>query len=107
MVIGERKPYLSAICILSPDLWEGFAGTLGIDPREPRVLERPEVENAVLERIGEQVKLFPGYARILRVHLSFDPWTVENGLLTPTLKLKRSKVMEQLAEPLAKLYAGH
>jgi len=107
MVLGEQKPYLSAICILDPDYWLEFAPSIGVDPKQPRVLERPEVENAVLARIGEQVKMFPGYARILRVHLSFEPWSVENGLMTPTLKLKRAQVMEQLAEPVAKLYAGH
>jgi len=107
MVVGEQRPYLSAICILDPDYWQEFAVSLGVDPKQPRVLERPEVETAVLARIGEQVKMFPGYARILRVHLSFEPWSVENGLMTPTLKLKRAQVMEKLAEPVAKLYEGH
>jgi long-chain acyl-CoA synthetase len=107
MVVGERKPYLSAICILDPDYWQGFASSIGIDPNHPKVLEQPEVENAVLARIAEQVKMFPGYARIVRIHLSFEPWSVENGLMTPTLKLKRAKVMERLAEPVTKLYEGH
>jgi long-chain acyl-CoA synthetase len=107
MIVGEQKPYLSAICILNPDHWQAFAASIGIDPDQHRVLERPEVENALLARIGEQVSMFPGYARILRVHLSLEPWSVENGLMTPTLKLKRTKVMEKLSEPIANLYVGH
>ena len=107
MVVGEQKPYLSAICILNPDIWPDFALSIGVDPELSRVLERPEVEQALLARIAEQVKMFPGYARILRVHLSFEPWSVENGLMTPTLKLKRAKVLEHLAEPVCKLYEGH
>jgi long-chain acyl-CoA synthetase len=107
MVIGEQKPYLSAICILNPDYWEEFAPSIGIDPNQPRVLEHPEVETVLLARIGKQVKMFPGYARIVRVHLSLEPWSVENGCMTPTLKLKRAKVLKKLAEPLAKLYEGH
>jgi long-chain acyl-CoA synthetase len=107
MVVGEQKPYLSAICILNPDYWQEFAPFIGVDANQPRVLERAEVEEAVLARIAEQVKMFPGYARILRVYLSFEPWSVENGLMTPTLKLKRAKVMERLAEPVAQLYEGH
>lgn len=107
MVLGEQRPYLSALCILCPDQWRTFAGTIGVDPDEPRVLEKPEVERAVLARIGEQVKMFPGYARILRVHLSLEPWSVENGLMTPTLKLKRSQLLKRMAEPIDKLYAGH
>jgi long-chain acyl-CoA synthetase len=107
MVLGEQKPFLSAICILNPDYWPEFAVSIGVDPELPRVLERPEVEQALLARIAEQVKMFPGYARILRVHLSFEPWSVENGLMTPTLKLKRAQVLERLAEPVCKLYEGH
>jgi long-chain acyl-CoA synthetase len=107
MVVGERRPFLSAICILDPDKWPEFAASIGVDPRLPKVLEQPEVEQALLARIAEQVKIFPGYARILRVHLSFEPWSVENGLMTPTLKLKRAQVLEHLAEPVSKLYEGH
>ncbi|MEJ2454347.1 MAG: AMP-dependent synthetase/ligase [Candidatus Thiodiazotropha sp.] len=107
MVVGEQKPFLSAICILNPELWPEFASSIGVDSKQHRVLEQPQVESAVLARIAEQVRMFPGYARIVRVHLSFEPWSVENGLLTPTLKLKRTQVLECLAEPVSKLYEGH
>jgi long-chain acyl-CoA synthetase len=107
MVVGEQKPYLSALCILNPEKWQGFATSLSIDPNQQMVLEQVEVQQAVLARIAEQMRMFPGYARIMRIYLSFEPWSVENGLLTPTLKLKRAKVIEKLAEPVANLYAGH
>lgn len=107
MVIGEQRPYLSAICILDPEYWKQFAPSIGIDPNQSGVLERPEVEEAVLARIAEQIKMFPGYARILRVHLSFEPWSIENGLMTPTHKLKRAQVMKKLEAPVEKLYSGH
>jgi long-chain acyl-CoA synthetase len=107
MVVGEQRPYLSAICILDPEYWKGFAPSIGVDPNQPGVLKLPEVENAVLARIAEQIQMFPGYARILRVHLSFEPWSIENGLMTPTHKLKRAQVMKQLEAPVAKLYSGH
>jgi long-chain acyl-CoA synthetase len=107
MVVGEQKPYLSALCILNPEKWQEFATSLSIDPNQQMVLEQVEVQQAVLARIAEQMRMFPGYARIMRIYLSFEPWSVENGLLTPTLKLRRAKVIEKLAEPVANLYAGH
>ncbi|MEJ2529807.1 MAG: AMP-dependent synthetase/ligase, partial [Gammaproteobacteria bacterium] len=107
MVVGEQRPYLSALCILDPEYWKVFAPSIGVDTNQPGVLKLPEVENAVLARIAEQIKMFPGYARILRVYLSFDPWSVENGLMTPTHKLKRAQVMKQLQTPVAELYSGH
>ncbi len=39
---------------------------------------------------------FPGYAKIRRLGLLLEPWTVDNGLLTPTLKVKRAKVLEKM-----------
>ena len=107
MVVGEQRPYLSALCILDPEYWKEFAPSIGVDPNRPRVLQLPEVEEAVLARIGERIKMFPGYARVLRVYLSFEPWSVENGLMTPTHKLKRAQVMKKLEVPVAELYSGH
>ncbi len=36
-----------------------------------------------------------------------EPWTPENGLMTPTLKLKRGAILEKHADLTASLYAGH
>jgi long-chain acyl-CoA synthetase len=50
---------------------------------------------------------FPGYARIRRVQVTATPWEVANGLLTPTLKLRRSQLFDYYAAEIAALYAGH
>ncbi len=107
MVLGERRPYLSAICILDPEYWQQFAPSIDVDPNQPGVLQSPEVERAVLARIAEQIESFPGYARVMRVHLSFEQWSIENGMMTPTHKLKRAEVMKKMEAPVEKLYQGH
>jgi long-chain acyl-CoA synthetase len=38
------------------------------------------------------------------VHLALEPWSVENGLLTPTLKLKRPEMEKRFADKIAELY---
>jgi len=65
------------------------------------------VEEILIARIATQMKEFPGYAQVRRVRATLDPWTVENGLLTPTLKLKRAKVMETFNAEIDAMYAGH
>ena len=60
-----------------------------------------------MDKITEQTSEFPGYAKIRRVALLQEPWNVENGLLTPTLKLKRAKVLEKYVREVERLYAGH
>jgi long-chain acyl-CoA synthetase len=54
--------------------------------------------------LAERLHEFPGYAKIRRVYLTLEPWTIDNGLLTPTLKVKRAKVLELLEEKVALLY---
>lgn len=107
MILGEQRPYLSALCVLDAERWQEFAVENGLDANNPSVLQDEKTEKLVLERIAGQVRMFPGYAQIRRIYLSLEPWTVDNGLLTPTLKLKRNKVMERLAEPVKELYQGH
>jgi len=107
MVLGEGKPYLSALCVLNPSQWQNLREILRVDSDNVKALDNEAVVAAVLNRVSEQIKAFPGYAQIQRIALSLDPWTIENGLITPTLKLKRQLIMERFADVIGDLYAGH
>jgi long-chain acyl-CoA synthetase len=104
MLLGEGKPYLSVVAVLNADNWRKVAAESGLDAANVRA--KP-VEDLILKRIGAQLKEFPGYAQVRRVTVVAEPWTIENGLLTPTLKLKRAKVMEKFNAEIDGMYAGH
>jgi long-chain acyl-CoA synthetase len=106
MVIGEGEPYLTALLVLNADKWSGFAQAQGVDPLNAGSLRDSRVEQAVLRRIRDQLKDFPGYAKIRRVTLKLEPWTVEDGLLTPTMKVKRAKVLERYHSDVEGMYSG-
>ena len=107
MMLGEAKPYLGLLAVLNADHWKKLAAEKGWKTDDPALLTTKEVETAVTARVGAQLKEFPGYAQVRRVSLSLEPWTMENGLLTPTLKLKRPKVMEKFVAEIDHMYAGH
>jgi long-chain acyl-CoA synthetase len=107
MMLGEAKPYLSLLAVLNADQWRKLAAEKGWKADDAAVLRTKEVENAITARVGAQLKEFPGYAQVRRVSVSLEPWSMENGLLTPTLKLKRPKVMEKFSAEIDALYAGH
>jgi long-chain acyl-CoA synthetase len=107
LLIGEAKPYLAVIAVLNGEQWNQAAAALGLDPGKEASLHDEAAVGAVLERLGAQMREFPGYAQVRRVTLTLDPWTVDNGLLTPTMKLKRAKVMEKFNAELDAMYSGH
>lgn len=79
-VVGSNLPQPIALITLSP---------------EGKKLGRPEIEAALtanLEEVNE--KVFP-YERIQKLVILAENWTTENGILTPTLKIKRNKIEEK------------
>lgn len=99
LVIGEGRPYLSALVVLNPEICE----QLSIDPED----SSEEMERRLINRIAGHLGSFPGYAKIRRVSIIKEPWSIDNGLITPTLKLRRSRILEQYAEVVESLYEGH
>ncbi len=104
MVIGEGKSYLGALIVVNADHWPAFAQGLGLNALAPAALADSRLHTAVLARVKAAIKEFPGYARIRRVALTLEPWTVENGLMTPTLKVKRPQVLERYQAEIAEMY---
>jgi long-chain acyl-CoA synthetase len=104
MVIGEGQPYLTALLVLNPDAWRALAKEQGMKPDDPASLRQGKLLDALLQVVSPRLREFPGYAQIRKVYATLEPWTVENGMLTPTLKLKRGSLMEKYASEIAALY---
>ena len=107
MLVGEGRPYLSALVVLNSRNWESISAQYNLDGDLHRLAQDQKLEEILLERIAHQIKEFPGYAKIYRVALVQEPWTVENGMLTPTLKLRRAQVLNRYKTEVSRLYAGH
>ncbi len=107
MVIGEDRPFLAALAVLEPGAYRKLATALRLDPEDPETLRTPDLLDDLIERIGRQLHAFPGYVQIFRVSASLEPWTPGNGLLTPTLKLRRAEILARFEREVADLYEGH
>ncbi len=107
MLLGEGKPYLSVMAVVNGEHWKTLCAEAGLDPGAPATMRSQEIEDIVLRRIGLQLREFPGYAQVRRATLTAEAWTLENGMLTPTMKLKRAKVMERFNKEIDNMYAGH
>ncbi len=107
MVVGEGRPYLSALVVLEQTQYRALAAQLGLDPDAPETRQNEALQQVLLGRVGRQIRGFPGYAQIHQVGVAAEPWSVDNGLLTPTLKLKRNRILAAYAPLVERLYAGH
>ena len=103
MVIGEGKPYLSAIAVVNPDRCKLLFGKDDINS----CLNNDDSSEKILEQIKNQLTSFPGYANIYKVHATLVPWTIDEELITPTLKLKRNKISEKFKKEIDNFYEGH
>ncbi len=107
LVLGEGRPYLTALVVLNPDHYRSLAQRLDLDPDAPETLQNAVLKNTLLDRLQAQLHSFPGYARIRDIGMVDTPWTTANGLMTPTLKLRRSRILEKYATLVDSLYEGH
>jgi long-chain acyl-CoA synthetase len=107
LVIGEGRPFLSALVVLNPDLYRELAQAEGL-PKDPVEADAAgQLEPLLQRRIEERLVAFPGHTRIRRVALAACPWSIENDRMTPTMKLKRAKILADYTEALTRLYIGH
>jgi len=107
MVVGEGRSALAVLAVVNPEQWQAFAQQLGVPEHLPESLQDARVKQQVLLRVAEKIKEFPGYAKVHRVLLLAEPWSIENGLMTPTLKLKRARVLSHYENEITQLYEGH
>lgn len=106
LVIGDGRPFLSALLVLSDEAWLQLASIAGVS-EHAEISKAPVVEKQLLDRIQRCLHDFPSYAQIVRIAISDYPWTIDNGLSTPTLKTKRQQILTLFAADIDKLYEGH
>lgn len=104
LVLGEGQPYLSALLVINGEKWPQIAQQLGLDPLLKDSVNSKVLQQHFVRLLRQWLFEFPAYARIRRVYLMLEPWTIENGLLTPTLKVKRALVLEKFKPQIQTMY---
>ena len=106
LVVGEGRPYLTALLVLNPEEWRRLADRYELDADDDESLASEKLQQHLVKVVRRRLKDFPGYAKVRRVIPLIEPWSVDNGLLTPTLKVKRAKVLDRYADAIDALYTN-
>lgn len=104
LLLGEGESHLAALVALNEEQWPGLARRLGLDPQAADSMQSPALQRFLVHHIGGLLREFPGYAKVRRVAATLEPWSVDNGLLTPTMKLRRREVSARYAQQIADLF---
>src|SRR5713101_3287138 len=106
MVHGDRRPYPVALITLNAEELTKFARDQGILAAEPAVLvKHPKILERVQRTVDEKNSELQSYAKIKKFLVLPEDFTVENGALTPTLKVKRKVISDKHRAALDSLYA--
>ena len=106
LAVGDDRICIALVAVVNPDEWQRLCAELKLDPEDPKSLDSREAQQAALKRIKKAAADFPNYGVPRLVKLVREPWTIENGMLTPTLKLKPSIITRRYASDIDALYEG-
>lgn len=103
VVIGDRRKFLSALITLDPDGAERFASEHGIstDGLHESTSLIAELQTHIENSVNT---LFARVEHIRKFKVLSEPFSIEKGELTPTLKIKRNKVNENYASVIDSMY---
>ncbi|XP_054860761.1 long-chain-fatty-acid--CoA ligase 5 [Amphiprion ocellaris] len=98
---------LVAIVVPDPEVLPGFAKDLGCHGSIEELCKKTEVKKAIISdmtKLGKEAGL-KSFEQVKDIYLHPEQFTIENGLLTPTLKAKRAELKTLFQSQIDKLYA--
>jgi long-chain acyl-CoA synthetase len=102
MIYGANKPYNVALIVPDRAAIQRWATAQNITVHDMAHDDR--VRELLHQEIGREAATFKGFERPTKFAVVAEDFTTDNGMLTPTLKLKRNKVLERYGADLNRLY---
>jgi len=106
MVHGDNKPYNVALVVANVAAVKEWGRDNGVSDADPEtLLANPKVRALFKKELEHHGEKFKGFEGVKDFALIAEDFTTENGLLTPSLKVKRRKVFERYESLIESLYA--
>jgi long-chain acyl-CoA synthetase len=92
IVYGDGRPHLVALIVPDADFARTYARQHGLKPELAELAQHKEFERSVGEAVARANESLSVIERVRHFRLLSEPFTIENGTMTPTLKLKRQVI---------------
>ncbi len=107
MVYGDKRPHLVALIVPDAEFSKRWAHENGQAGKElDALVELPEFRAAIgtaIDRVNGDLSVIE---KVRRFRMTAEPFTIENGMMTPTLKIRRHIIRNQYGPALEALYGG-
>jgi long-chain acyl-CoA synthetase len=105
-VIGDNRPFVSALLVLDPEVAPPWAANHGVEGKSlGELAEDPTVLAEVQRNVDDANQRFARVEQIKRFVLLGDEWLPDSEELTPTMKLKRRGVHAKYEDQIESMYA--
>jgi long-chain acyl-CoA synthetase len=101
---GENRPYNVALVVPDREALLSWAGKEQLGGDYLAILENRNTKDLLRMELESLSRDIRGYEKVKRFALIEDEFTTDNGMLTPTMKLKRRRVMERYQGQIDELY---
>jgi long-chain acyl-CoA synthetase len=103
LLVGQDQKYLGALIVPNSEALQQWADSQNL----PLDLEHDRIKDLIRTELTREVKNRPGYRaddRIAVIKTILEPFSIENGLLTQTLKIRRLVVMERYQDMINEMF---
>ena len=108
VVVGDKQPFIAALITLDPDVLPQWLATHDLDPAMTvaQAAQNPTVREHVQMAVDRANKNVSRAESIREIRILADDFTLDNDMLTPSMKVKRHVVHEAYADVIASIYSG-
>lgn len=107
LLVGDRREYITALITPDYEQLKKFAGELGIKyENESELIINEKIVGAIKRDIDKLQKDHAKYERVRKFKLLSQPFSVENGELTPKLSIRRHVVENKYSDFIEEMYSN-
>jgi long-chain acyl-CoA synthetase len=106
MVIGDNRKFPAALIVPNWETLEIYAKSQGISGSRPQLCQNSQLADMLVKEVNRLTPDLAQYEKIKKVALIENEFTIENGELTPTLKVKRRVIEDHYRNVIDQLYQG-
>jgi long-chain acyl-CoA synthetase len=104
MVVGDKRPHLVGLIVPDPEWLMDWCIANNVKPDCQAMCGDPAVQRAIMAAVDRVNAELSVTEKVRRVCLTADAFTVDNEMLTPSMKIRRHKIREVYGERLDALY---